>query len=213
MSRRLRRGERIVVATHNAGKLREIRTLLAPYGVEAASAAEFGLAAPEETETTFEGNALLKARAAAAGSGLPALADDSGLTVDAVGGRPGVYTADWAETPSGRDFGLAMRRLHDEIRASGAPEPWTARFNCALALVWPAEREAGAHEEVFLGRVEGRISWPPRGENGFGYDPVFVRVGETETFGEMAPDRKLADDHRSDAFAKLSAACLEENAP
>lgn len=199
----LRAGDRIVVATHNAGKLREISALLAPFGVEATSAGALGLAAPEETETSFIGNALLKARAAAEASGLPALADDSGLSVDALGGRPGVHTADWAETPAGRDFAMAMRRLHDELRAAGAAEPWTARFNCALALVWPDGREA-----AFLGRVEGRISWPPRGDRGFGYDPVFVRVGESETFGEMSPERKQADDHRSDAFAQLSAACL-----
>lgn len=204
MSRKLERGDTIVLASHNAGKLREIRALLAPYGIEATSAAALGLAAPEETETSFEGNALLKARAAAQPAGLPALADDSGLSVDAIDGRPGVRTADWAETPNGRDFAMAMRRLHDELRAAGAPEPWTARFNCALALVWP-----DGLETVVLGQVEGRVSWPPRGENGFGYDPVFVRAGETRTFGELAPERKQADDHRSDAFAKLSAACLD----
>ncbi|MCI4663324.1 MAG: RdgB/HAM1 family non-canonical purine NTP pyrophosphatase [Neomegalonema sp.] len=205
MSRRLKRGDKIVVATHNAGKLREIRALVEPYGIEAVSAAEFGLAAPEETETTFEGNALIKARAAAQQARLPALADDSGLSVDAIGGAPGVYTADWAETPAGRDFGLAMRRLHSELQAAGAAEPWAARFNSALAVAWP-----DGEEIVFLGQVEGRISWPPRGDQGFGYDPVFVRAGETETFGEMSADRKQADDHRSDAFAKLSAAILEE---
>lgn len=203
MSRRLARGDKIVLASHNEGKLREIRALLAPFGVEAVSAGDLGLDAPEETETSFEGNALIKARAAAAAAGLPALADDSGLSVDAIDGRPGVATADWAETPSGRDFAMAMRRLYDEIQASGAPEPWTARFNSALALAWP-----DGEETVVLGQIEGRISWPPRGENGFGYDPVFVRAGEAETFGEMTPERKQADDHRSDAFAQLTAACL-----
>lgn len=203
--RRLQRGDKIVLATHNAGKVREIQALLAPFWLEIVSAGDLGLGEPEETETSFVGNALLKARAAAQGADLPALADDSGISLDALDGAPGIHTADWAETPDGRDFMMAMRRTYDALLATGAAEPWRAHFNCALALVWP-----DGHEEAFLGRVEGQFSWPPRGSDGFGFDPIFVRHDETETFAEIGPDRKQADDHRSDAFAKLSAACLPE---
>lgn len=193
-------GGRLVVATHNDGKLREIRELLAAHPVAAASAAELGLAAPEETEATCVGNARLKARFAAEASGLPALADDSGLEVDALDGQPGVHTADWAETPQGRDFGLAMRKTHDLLVERAAPPPWRARFVSVLSLWWP-----DGHDETVVGAVEGRLTWPPRGSNGHGYDPMFMRDGAEETFGEMTTARKQERDHRSDAFAKLVA--------
>lgn len=193
-------GGRLVVATHNAGKLGEIRELLAPYPVEAVSAGELGLAAPEETEATCIGNARLKARAAAEASGLPALADDSGLEVAALDGAPGVHTADWAETPSGRDFGLAMRKVHDKLLERAAAAPWRARFVSALALWWP-----DGHDETVLGTVDGRLTWPPRGSNGHGFDPMFIRAGADETFGEMSTAQKQERDHRSDAFSQLVA--------
>ncbi len=198
---------RLVVASHNPGKVREIGALLGPrldpLGVRVVSAAELGLPAPDETETSFEGNALIKARAAARAAGLPALADDSGLEIDALGGDPGVRTADWAETPDGRDFSVAMARAHERLTAVEAAEPWTARFVCVLALVAP-----GGNEIVRRGVIAGRVVWPPRGAQGFGYDPMFVRDGETETFGEIGPERKQARDHRSDAFAQLSRAAF-----
>lgn len=202
MRRRLAAG-RLVVASHNPGKVREIAELLRPFGVEVVSAAELGLAEPEETEASFEGNARLKARAAAMASGLPALADDSGLAVEALGGAPGIYAARWAETEAGRDFGVAMRKVWEKLEAAGAPEPRRAAFVCALSLAWP-----DGHDETFLGRCEGRIVWPPRGEKGFGYDPIFVPDGRDTTFGEMEPDEKHAISHRADAFRQLVAACL-----
>jgi XTP/dITP diphosphohydrolase len=193
---------RLVLATHNAGKVREIKVLVGPFGIEPVAAGEIGLAAPAETETTFLGNATIKARAAAAGSGLPALADDSGLAVAALGGAPGVYSADWAEAEGGRDFGRAMARVEAELAAlPGAGR--RARFICCLALAWP-----DGHLEAFEGAVCGRLVFPPRGGRGFGYDPIFVADGETKTFGEMEPARKHAMSHRADAFAKLVAACL-----
>ena len=200
-------GPRLVVASHNEGKVREIRELLAPYGLETVSAGELGLPVPEETETSFEGNAALKARAAAGAAGLPALADDSGLAIDAIGGRPGVHTADWAETPQGRDFDLAMRKSHDALVEAGAAEPWTARFVCVLCLAWPEGEVA-----TFRGEAEGRVTWPPRGERGHGYDPVFVPdAGEGAlTFAEMDPAAKNAISHRADAFARLTAALEAE---
>ncbi len=194
---------KIVVATHNAGKLREIRALLAPYGIEAVSAGELGLPEPEETEETFEGNARIKAHAAAAASGLPALSDDSGIEIDALGGAPGVRTADWAETPDGRDFEMAMRLTHDKLEAIGAPHPRTARFVCTLCLAWP-----DGHDELFRGEAPGAVVWPMRGERGHGYDPIFVPDGETETFAQMDPAKKNAMSHRAAAFARLLA-CLE----
>jgi XTP/dITP diphosphohydrolase len=200
---RLLTGGRLVVATHNRGKLEEIAALLAPFGVSVTSNADHGLPEPEETETTFAGNAGIKARAAAMATGLPALADDSGLEVDGLGGAPGVSTADWAETGSGRDFGFAMERVHRELVASGAPEPWTARFRCALVLCWPDE-----HEELFEGRAEGRIVWPGRGDKGHGYDPVFQPSGFEQTFGEMDRWEKNQMSHRGDAFGKLVAGCF-----
>lgn len=202
MTRRLT-GPRLVLASHNAGKLREIAALLEPFGKEVVPAAELGLAEPEETETTFAGNARIKARFAARAAGLPALSDDSGIMVDALGGAPGVHTADWAETGAGRDFTLAMTRLWRELEAVGAPEPRSCAFTCTLCIAWP-----DGHDEIFTGRVAGRVVWPMRGSRGFGFDPVFLPDGETETFGEMDPDRKHAMSHRARAFEQLVSACL-----
>ncbi|MEL6479604.1 MAG: RdgB/HAM1 family non-canonical purine NTP pyrophosphatase [Pseudomonadota bacterium] len=202
MSRRFE-GVRLVVATHNTGKLKEIGILLAPFGVEILSAAALGLPEPAETETTFAGNAGIKSHAAAQASGLPALADDSGLEIDVLDGAPGVYTADWAETGQGRDFQMAMARAWREIQATGAAPPYTARFNACLSLAWP-----DGHEEVVLGQTEGQITWPPRGDHGFGYDPIFVPEGETRTFAEMNSDAKTVMSHRARAFDKLVAACF-----
>ncbi len=195
----------LVVASHNEGKVREIRELLAPFGVETLSAAELDLAVPDETEATFEGNARIKAHAAAATAGIPALSDDSGFSVDALDGQPGVYAADWAETPSGRDFGLAMKKVWDLVEAKNAPEPRAARFVCVLCLAWP-----DGHDELFRGEVSGRLVWPPRGEKGFGYDPMFVRQGEDRTFGEITSEEKHADSHRSRAFAGLVKTCFKD---
>lgn len=195
--------DRLVIASHNAGKVREIGALLAPLGVRVVSAGELGFEEPEETEATFAGNARIKAHAAAKASGLPALSDDSGLEVDALDGAPGVYTADWAETGSGRDFPMAMKKVWDLLEEKQAAEPRTARFCCTLCLAWPDGEDA-----VFEGTVEGRLVWPMRGKNGFGFDPVFLPDGETETFGEMAPERKHAMSHRAAAFDKLLRACF-----
>jgi XTP/dITP diphosphohydrolase len=192
--------KKLLVATHNRGKLEEIAHLLEPFGISVSSAAEHGLPEPEETGTTFVENACIKAHAAARATGLPALADDSGIEIDALGGAPGVYTADWAETPTGRDFAMAMRRAHDELEAVGAPHPRTARFCCTLVLAWP-----DGHDEVFPGTVEGRVVWPMRGEQGHGYDPVFQPDGYDITFGEMDRWEKNRISHRADAFAKLVA--------
>ena len=202
MTRRLLPG-RLVLATHNAGKVREIGALLVPYGMDVVAAGDLGLPEPAETEDSFAGNALIKARAAANGSGLVALADDSGLCVDALGGAPGVYTADWAETPSGRDWLLAMTKVEDRLAAQGPDAARTASFVCTLALAWPDGEEA-----VFEGRCAGSLVWPPRGARGFGYDPVFVADGMTATFAEIDPAEKHAISHRAAAFAKLVAACL-----
>jgi XTP/dITP diphosphohydrolase len=205
---------RLVIASHNEGKVREIRDLLGPYGVEPVSAAELDLPEPDEIGTTFIDNADLKARAAADLSGLPALADDSGLCVDALGDRPGIFSARWAiadpglkpeagpgEVTGERDFNLAMKRVHDELEALGPDAGRNAHFVCALALCWP-----DGHCEWFEGRVDGTLVWPPRGSNGFGYDPIFVPAGHAQTFGEMEPDAKHAMSHRADAFRKLVAA-------
>jgi len=196
-------GDRLLLATHNAGKLDEMRALLGPRGITVVGAAELGLAEPEETEATFVGNARIKAHAAAQATGLPALADDSGIEVDGLGGAPGVHTADWAQTDNGRDFDMAMERTWAALEEAKAPYPRTARFRATLVLAWP-----DGHEEVFEGEVHGQLVWPPRGEKGFGYDPIFVADGETITFGEMDPDRKHAMSHRADAFRKLKAALL-----
>ena len=192
-----------MVATHNAGKLEEIVALLAPFGVEVVSAAELGLPVPEETETSFVGNARIKARAGVRGSGLPTLADDSGLTVDALGGAPGVYTADWAETPVGRDFGIAMTRLWRELEAVSAPKPRTAQFRCTLVLAVP-----DGEDQVFEGMVPGQVVWPMRGVQGHGYDPVFQPDGHDLTFGEMDRWAKNRISHRADAFRKFVDACF-----
>lgn len=191
-------GPRLLVATHNSGKLEEIAHLLSPFGVTCVGAAELGLEVPEETEDDFVGNARLKAQAASRGTGLPALADDSGLCVDALGGAPGIHTADWAETPGGRDFLMAMRRVHRELVSSGAPEPHRARFRCALVLAAPDGRW-----EAFEGDVAGRIVWPMRGEHGHGYDPIFQPDGHDVTFGEMDRWEKNHISHRAVAFRKL----------
>ncbi|MEP3846770.1 MAG: RdgB/HAM1 family non-canonical purine NTP pyrophosphatase [Paracoccaceae bacterium] len=196
-------GDRILIATHNAGKLEEMGQLFAPYGVSVVGAAEMNLDEPEETETTFVGNARIKARAAVDATGLPALADDSGIEIDALNGAPGVYTADWAETPNGRDFMMAMTRAHDELTTSKAPKPWTARFCATLVLIWP-----DGHEEIFAGAAPGSLVWPVRGQLGHGYDPMFVPDGHDRTFAEMTADEKNALSHRADAFAKLIRGCF-----
>jgi XTP/dITP diphosphohydrolase len=195
---------RIVAATHNVGKLREIRELLSPYGVEAVGASELGLPEPDETGLTFHDNAVLKATAAAKASGEVALADDSGLCVEALGGQPGIYSARWAG--GSKDFAGAMARIEAELRAAGAPKPWRGWFISALALAWPDGRT-----EVFEGRVDGDLVFPPRGTAGFGYDPIFRPDGHERTFGEMASEEKhgipadgsLALSHRARAFQKL----------
>lgn len=196
---------RLVIASHNAGKVREIRALLEPFGIDPVSAGDLGLPEPEETGTTFRENALLKAHASASASGLPALADDSGLEVAALGGRPGVYTADWAERqafegPPGRDWYMAMGKVEGLLAEKGPEVDRSAAFVCTLALAWP-----DGHAEVFEGRVAGSLAWPPRGKLGFGYDPVFVPAGATQSFAEIDPAEKHAISHRADAFAKLVA--------
>ena len=196
-------GKRLLVATHNSGKLEEIAALLTPYGVSCVGAAELGLPEPEETGTRFVENARIKAHAAAQATGLPALADDSGIEIDSLGGAPGVYTADWAETGQGRDFVMAMNRAHKELVKSGQPEPWTARFCCTLVLAWPDGTDA-----VFPGVMEGAVVWPMRGAQGHGYDPIFQPKGHTLTFGEMDRWEKNKISHRADAFAKFVADCF-----
>jgi len=191
---------KLVIASHNAGKVREIKALLGPYGIEPVSAADLDLPEPEETGTTFVANAELKALQAADLSGLPALADDSGLCVDALNGEPGIFSARWAG--ESKDFGRAMELVEANLgKIDGAPRD--AHFVCALALAWP-----DGHVEWFEGRVEGTLVWPPRGNNGFGYDPMFLPDGQTLTFGEMAPEAKTPLTHRADAFRQLVAAVL-----
>ncbi len=188
----------IVIATHNQGKVKEISALLGPYVDTFISAGELGLPEPEENGATFRENAIIKARAAAAGSGKAALADDSGLAVTVLGGAPGVYSARWAGPE--KDFQKAMQKVHEEM---GDTQDRSAAFICVLALAWP-----DGHLEIFEGRVDGEIVWPPRGGNGFGYDPVFVAKGQKITFGEMDPTKKHEISHRADAFKKLVAACF-----
>jgi XTP/dITP diphosphohydrolase len=202
--RKLQAGTKLVVASHNPGKVWEIRKLIAPYGMDAVSAGDLNLSEPEETETTFSGNARLKALAAARGAGLPALADDSGLEVACLDGAPGVYSARWAGPK--KDFGLAMKTVFDEVSARGG---WTgsgprANFISVLSVAWPD----GVTQE-YAGRIHGVLVWPPRGANGFGYDPMFLPDGETQTFGEMDPQRKNAISHRAQAFALFERDCLE----
>ncbi|UXX81888.1 RdgB/HAM1 family non-canonical purine NTP pyrophosphatase [Roseovarius pelagicus] len=197
-------GDTLLVATHNAGKLEEIAHLLEPYAVSVIGAAAKNLPEPDETETTFVGNARIKAHAAAKATGLPALSDDSGLEIDGLDGAPGVYTADWSETPNGRNFVLAMTKTHDLLLARNAPKPWEARFCCTLVLAWP-----DGHDEVFPGTVEGQIVWPMRGAQGHGYDPIFQPNGHDITFGEMDRWEKNQMSHRADAFAKLVQGCFD----
>lgn len=194
-------GDRLVIATHNRGKLDEFAQLLGPLGITCLSAGDLGLPEPEETETTFLGNARLKAHAAARAAGLPALADDSGLTVDALDGAPGVYTADWATTPTGRDFVLAMEKTRAAL--SGHPQPWTAQFRCTLVLAWP-----DGHEEWVEGAAPGQLVWPRRGQDGHGYDPMFQPDGLTRTFAELTAAEKNAISHRGQAVARMLAKCF-----
>ncbi|MEM7597780.1 MAG: RdgB/HAM1 family non-canonical purine NTP pyrophosphatase [Pseudomonadota bacterium] len=196
-------GRELLVATHNQGKLEEIAHLLQDFGVSVIGAAEKGLIEPDETETTFVGNARIKAHAAAKATGLPALSDDSGLEIDALDGAPGVYTADWAETETGRDFEMAMTKAHDKLVATGVPRPWMARFCCTLVMAWP-----DGHDEVFPGTINGQITWPMRGSQGHGYDPIFVPNGYDLTFAEMDRWEKNRMSHRADAFAKLVEGCF-----
>jgi XTP/dITP diphosphohydrolase len=200
VTRRRLRGGKLVLATHNAGKLREVAALLAPWGFDVVSAGALGLPEPAETEDSFLGNARIKALAAARASGLPALADDSGFSVAALDGAPGVRTADWAETPTGRDYAMAMGKVEKLARHAADRRAW---FSCALVVAWP-----DGHTEGFLGEAHGAWVWPPRGANGFGYDPMFVPTGGTETFGEMTLAAKHAISHRAAAFALLSDHCL-----
>ena len=197
-------GDTLLVATHNAGKLEEIAKLLTPFRLVVTSAEALGLPEPEETEDTFVGNARLKAHFAATATGLPALADDSGIEIDALNGAPGVYTANWAETPTGRDFTLAMTRTWAKLQAIQAPTPRTARFCCTLVLAWP-----DGHDQVFEGHIAGQIVWPMRGHLGHGYDPIFQPAGFTATFGEMDRWQKNQISHRADAFRKLVKGCFE----
>ena len=204
MTRKLGSGK-LVIATHNAGKLKEIGNLLMPYGLECIAAGALGLPEPPETGTTFVANALIKARAAAQASGLPALADDSGLSVGALDGRPGVYTADWAdrahfEGPPGRDWYMAMGKVEGMLQALGTDVSRECWFSCVLALAWP-----DGENVIYEGRADGSLTWPPRGTMGFGYDPVFVPAGRGQTFAELDPAEKHAISHRADAFAKLVA--------
>ena len=195
----------LVIATHNAGKLKEITALLEPHGVKCISAGSLGLPEPAETGRTFAENALIKARAAAEASGIVALADDSGLAVDALDGRPGVYTADWAERQwfegePGRDWYMAMGKVEGMLQQLGPDVDRSAAFQCVLALVWPDGEQA-----IYEGKCQGSLTWPPRGTMGFGYDPVFVPEGKAQTFAEIVPEQKHASSHRADAFAKLVA--------
>ncbi len=202
-------GPKLVIATHNPGKLREIAALLAPSGIECVGAEEIELPEPDETGNSFVDNSELKARQAADLSGLPALADDSGLSVDSLHGRPGIFSARWAEDEAGnRDFGKAMERVWREIEAAGPDAGHDAHFACALSLAWPD----GAIES-FEGRVDGKLVWPPRGERGFGYDPMFVAAGHDQTFGEIDPQEKHRISHRADAFRKLVAALHSTSSP
>lgn len=195
--------DRLLIASHNRGKLEEIARLLQPYRVKMISAAEMGLPEPDETETTFVGNARIKAHAAARATGLPALSDDSGIEVDGLSGAPGVYTADWAETSTGRDFTLAMTKTWALLEAAQAPFPRKARFCCTLVLAWP-----DGHDEVFAGQVTGQVVWPMRGVLGYGYDPIFQPDGYQITFGEMDRWKKNEISHRADAFRKLIEGCF-----
>jgi XTP/dITP diphosphohydrolase len=210
---RLKRGEKLLIATHNAGKLAEFRELFTPLGLVLISAADLGLPEPDETGTTFVVNARLKAHTAASASGMVALADDSGLVVDAIGGQPGVYTANWAETPVGRDYGVGMRRVEDALQAAGATTPGARKgsFNATLCLAHPDGRD-----DLYVGQVTGTMVWPPRGDKGFGFDPMFMPDGFDVTFGEMPSSAKhswapgqVGLSHRARAFAKFVEGAIE----
>lgn len=203
MSVRKFHGSELIIATHNNGKLREIRDLLAGRKIDIESAADLGLPEPEETEDSFTGNAILKARAAASASGKPALADDSGLVVPALDGAPGIYSARWAGP--NKDFTKAMARVERELGESGSSDRH-AYFICALSLVWP-----DGHDETFAGRVDGQLAWPPKGDRGFGYDPIFMADGYDITFGEMEPELKHRIGHRADAFSQLVTGCFDRS--
>lgn len=196
-------GTQLLVATHNRGKLEEITKLLERFGISVLSAGDLGLPEPVESEDSFVGNARIKAHAAAQAAGIPALSDDSGITIDALGGAPGVYTADWAETPTGRDFVMAMTKTWEKLEAIAAPEPRLAQFRCTLVLAWP-----DGHDEVFEGVMAGQIVWPMRGNQGHGYDPIFQPLGSELTFGEMDRWQKNQISHRADAFRKLVEGCF-----
>ncbi|NUB45356.1 RdgB/HAM1 family non-canonical purine NTP pyrophosphatase [Fertoebacter nigrum] len=195
--------DRLLVATHNRGKLEEIAKLLETFGIAVTAAGEMGLPEPVETESTFVGNARIKAHAAAKATGLPALADDSGISIDALDGAPGVYTADWAETPQGRDFVMAMHKTWALLESQDAPLPRLAQFRCTLVLAWP-----DGHDEVFEGVMPGQVVWPMRGDQGHGYDPIFQPDGFDVTFGEMDRWQKNQISHRADAFRKLVQGCF-----
>ena len=192
------KGKKILAATHNQGKLEEISALLGPLNVTIVSAKDLNLPEPEETEDTFVGNARIKAHAAAQASGLPSLSDDSGIEINALGGAPGVYTADWAETPLGRDFVVAMTKTHDLLEEKNAPFPRKGRFCCTLVLAWPDGKDF-----VYEGKMEGKIVWPMRGDQGHGYDPIFQPDGYKKTFGEMDRWEKNRISHRAKAFEKF----------
>ncbi len=195
--------EKLVVATHNQGKLEEIARLMQPFGISTVSAGKLGFDEPVETEDNFIGNARIKAHYAAKKSGMPALADDSGIEIDGLGGAPGVYTADWAETPNGRDFVMAMTKTWAKLEEVNAPFPRIARFCSTLVLAWP-----DGHDEVFEGKIDGQIVWPMKGEEGHGYDPIFQPNGFDITFGEMDRWEKNEISHRADAFRKLVRGCF-----
>lgn len=208
MSHRKLMPGRLIIASHNQGKVKEIRALLEPFGIEPISAGDLNLPEPEETGTTFAENALLKAKASAEAGNCVALADDSGLCVKALDDRPGVYTADWAERQwfegeKGRDWYMAMGKVEGKLSELGPDVDRSAYFVATLALAWP-----DGHSEIFEGRVHGALVWPPRGTLGFGYDPVFSPNGFEETFAELDPEQKHAMSHRADAFKKLVAACF-----
>jgi len=196
--------KQLLIATHNRGKLDEMVQMFAPFGILLSSNADHNLPEPDETETTFVGNARIKAHAACKATGLPALSDDSGITIDGLDGAPGVYTADWAETPNGRDFKMAMERSWRKLEEANAPHPRLAQFRCTFVLAWP-----DGHDEVFEGVMPGQIVWPMRGVEGHGYDPIFQPEGYDITFGEMDGTEKNKISHRAKAFEKLIAACFD----
>lgn len=196
-------GQELVIATHNHGKLEEIEHLFETFKVKIRGAGELGIIEPEETEDTFVGNARIKAHSAAKESQTPSLADDSGITIDALNGAPGVYTADWAETSGGRDFVYAMEKTQNALAEVDASHPRSAQFRCTLVLAWP-----DGHDEVFEGIIAGSLVWPMRGENGHGYDPIFLPDGYNQTFGEMDRWEKNRISHRADAFTKLLSGCF-----